>query len=222
MEMTMSDSIPRRSFVGGLLALATGSAATSSQPPCEDVNKLVHWYGEEAVLRHLQLLLDSGEEVTFPTLKRSLRRERDRENRQAAARKRREEHRDVVLYRGPAYLSSSIRNLIAGLRPVTSGVNRRTLLVGTTPCVTHVKHHAIPVGTRILVDGRRDLAEVVVVEYVQCETDRTPFRLHVYAAGSGSISDFCPDHVTIPTLDIGHPVQREDVDHLYEIQEKLS
>jgi len=199
----------RRDFVRGIMAaLAGGESVLDGGEPLTGDAALLGWclqtFGDEPVCDGIAALLREGK-FTVRELKRRLQRVKQRERRQAKSSKRRETHGgDEVLYRGPVELVQQFSG-----RECRS-IHRRAVLVGVTdqdytirgigiPAAHRVpvayrdddlqtvtepapatRDLTIPQDSRVLIDLRRGLADVMACEVVRTADGRT--RLHLWRA----------------------------------------
>lgn len=181
----------RRNFLGAALTALTGTAVYSQveatladdELPADDVGKLLRWidiYGAEAVATEIVAVgrLDLQE------IKRRLNRQQRRDRRHADRAKRRERHAgDEVLYRGPLRLWQRY-----GTHAVLS--SHRHIVHVTETDVEHViadigvagqdasRSVSIPAGSRLLIDARRGMSDVMATEVVR--TARGVIRWHLW------------------------------------------
>lgn len=185
---------------------ATGEATTESGEPLTGDAALLGWclqtFGDEPVCDGIATLLREGQ-FTVRELKRRLQRTKNKARRQAKSSKRRETHGgDEVLYRGPVELVQQFSG-----RECRS-IHRRAVLVGATDQkytirgigipsaqrvpvayrdddlqtvtepATATRDLTIPQDSRVLIDLRRGLADVMACEVVRTADGRT--RLHLW------------------------------------------
>jgi hypothetical protein len=191
----------REAFSQSLLRALGITAAVPAKDQRSKLERLLDHYGEDAVGRELAQMVDLKE------LDRRLGRIRNREHRHADARRRRENNRDIVLYRGPAdwgdlaperwlEVKTKCRHRVAVLR-----LERDIELAGRT----------VTAGAKVVIDMRHGLPAMPMCEIVQTYNEST--RLHIWGRKELRQSD-----IAVPAFTFREPASEEE---LFSIQERL-
>jgi len=193
----MSD---RRGFLTGLFGAAAGVAvAVEGEASTWPLERLLDVYGEEAVGTAVGDLLDLRE------LRRKLAGSRRREYRARKRRDRRERCRDEILWRGLLGVTTVRSELLAlpgdaDYDPETRRVRhggrgrpavRKARLPWDLEIVSYQsglsEEYLVPAGTRLVMDVRRDLADICTAELV--EVVGREHRLHLWTAAGGTYQE---------------------------------
>lgn len=192
--------------VGTAAEVVAAVESAGEIPPTGDVATIVFLidrFGGQAVAERIVSMTATGS-FTVAALLRDMRRTAQREKRARKASERRERHGgDEVLYRGPLRIWQQFSG-----REVRSQITRRRVLVGDTDReyaiagigVPHEERRSIverdddgmllpvetvrtrsltiPAGSRVLIDLRRGLADVMAAEVVRTADGR--MRLHLW------------------------------------------